>query len=190
MRWAFTAGLKHDDPYSDFWRPLSYLSHAVDVEMFGLRPAGHHLMNVGFHAAAVVALFLVLQSMTHAPWRCAFVAALFALHPLRVESVAWVTERKDVMSGLFFILTLGAYVRYARHPFSWGRYLAVAFLFALGLMSKPMVVTLPFVLLLLDYWPLGRTRWAERSLPGMSGCLRAGCSWRSCRCLGWRRHQG
>ena len=186
VRWAFTAGLTHNDPNTDYWRPLSLLSHAVDIELFGLRPAGHHLMNVGIHAAAAVALFLVLQSMTGlrrteasppgageasatqaaAPWRCALAAALFALHPLRVESVAWVTERKDVLSGLFFMLTLGAYTRYVRHPFSMPRYLAVFFLFALALMSKSMVVTLPFVLLLLDYWPLGRTRWAEPAAVG------------------------
>jgi tetratricopeptide (TPR) repeat protein len=160
-RWAFTAGLTHDDRNADYWRPLSFLSHALDIEWFGLRPAGHHLMNVAIHAAAAVALFLVLQSMTGALWRCAFVAALFALHPLRVESVAWVAERKDVLSGLFFMLTVGAYVRYVRGPFSMFRYLAVLFVFALALMSKPMVATLPLVLLLLDYWPLGRTRWSK-----------------------------
>ncbi|MGA2138107.1 MAG: tetratricopeptide repeat protein [Verrucomicrobiia bacterium] len=166
VRWAFTAGLTHHDPHADYWRPLSFLSHALDIELFRLRPAGHHLMNVGIHAAAVVALFLVLQSMTHAPWRCALVAALFALHPLRVESVAWVTERKDVLSGLFFMLTLGAYTRYVRGPFSMPRYVAVFLLFALALMSKSMVVTLPFVLLLLDYWPLGRTRWVPPVVAG------------------------
>ena len=166
VRWAFRAGLNHDDRNVDYWRPLSFLSHAVDVELFGLQPAGHHLMNVGIHAAAAVALFLVLQSMTNAPWRCAFVAALFALHPLRVESVVWVTERKDVLSGLFFMLTLGAYTRYVRRPLSLARYLAVFFLFALALMSKSMVVTLPFVLLLLDYWPLGRTRWVPPAVAG------------------------
>ena len=166
VRWALTAGLTHDERNADYWRPLSFLSHALDIELFGLRPAGHHLMNVGLHAAAAVALFLVLQSMTNAFWRCALVAALFALHPLRVESVAWVTERKDVLSGLFFMLTLGAYVGYVRHPFSLARYLAVALLFALGLMSKSMVVTLPFVLLLLDYWPLGRTRWVKPVVAG------------------------
>jgi tetratricopeptide (TPR) repeat protein len=166
VRWAFTAGLTHHDPNADYWRPLSFLSHALDIELFGLRPAGHHLINVGIHAAAAVALFLVLQSMIHAPWRCALVAALFALHPLRVESVAWVTERKDVLSGLFFILTLGAYTRYVRGPFSMTRYVAVFFVFALALMSKSMVVTLPFVLLLLDYWPLGRTRWVPPVVAG------------------------
>ena len=166
VRWAFTAGLTHKDPNADYWRPLSFLSHVLDIELFKLRPAGHHLMNVGIHAAAAVALFLVLQSMTNAPWRCAFVAALFALHPLRVESVAWVTERKDVLSGLFFMLTLGAYTRYVRGQFSLSRYLVVFFVFALALMSKSMVVTLPFVLLLLDYWPLGRTRWVPPVVAG------------------------
>ncbi len=168
VRWAFTADLTHIDQNTDYWRPVSYLSHELDVTLFGLRPAGHHLMNVGIHAAAAVALFLVLQSMTNAPWRCAFVAALFALHPLRVESVAWVSERKDVLSGLLFMLTLGAYVRYVRSPFSMTRYLAVLFVFALALMTKPMVATLPFVLLLLDYWPLGRTRWAEAVVAGQN----------------------
>jgi protein O-mannosyl-transferase len=164
VHWALTARLTHVDRYADYWRPLSFLSHALDFELFGLRPAGHHLMSVAIHAAAVVALFLVLHSMTRSLWRCALVAALFALHPLRVESVAWVTERKDVLSGLFFMLTLGAYVRYVRGPFSIPRYLTVLFGFALGLMSKSMVVTLPFVLLLLDYWPLGRTRWAKPAI--------------------------
>ena len=166
VRWAFTAGLTHHDPHANYWRPLSFLSHALDIELFGLHPAGHHLMNVGLHATAAMALFLILQSMTNAPWRCAFVAALFTLHPLRVESVAWVTERKDVLSGLFFMLTLGAYVRYVRGPFSVPRYLTVVFVFALALMSKSMAVTLPFVLLLLDYWPLGRTRWVPPVVAG------------------------
>jgi len=161
IRWAFTSDLTRDDQNADYWRPLSYLSHALDVQMFGLRPAGHHLVSLGIHVAAVVALFLVLQSMTGALWRSALVAALFALHPLRVESVAWVAERKDVLSGLFFILTLGAYARYARRPFSVYGYLVTLFTFVLALMSKSMAVTLPFVLLLLDYWPLGRTQWAK-----------------------------
>jgi hypothetical protein len=174
VHWALTAGLTHRDPNADYWRPLSFLSHALDIEMFGLQPAGHHLVNVGLHAAAAVALFLVLQSMTNAPWRSAFVAALFALHPLRVESVAWVVERKDVLSGLFFMLTLGAYTRYVRRPFSMSRYLAVFFLFALALMSKSMVMTLPFVLLLLDYWPLGRTRWVPPEVAGNDVIVPAG----------------
>src|SRR5204863_4755195 len=121
----------------------------------GLKAGGHHFTNVLLHSIGVVLLFLVLRQMTDGLWQSAFVASLFAIHPLHVESVAWISERKDVLSALFFMLTLFAYVHYARAP-SVRRYLAVAFVFALGLMSKPMLVTLPFVLLLLDYWPLKR----------------------------------
>jgi len=127
----------------------------VDCQLFGLNPCGHHFTNVLLHSVAVVLLFRVLQEMTGLVWRSAFVAALFAIHPLHVESVAWVAERKDVLSGVFFMLTLGAYARYVRcHTF--GRYLFFMLMFALGLMSKPMLVTVPLVLLLLDYWPLHR----------------------------------
>ena len=153
--WSFAAGLIHTSSNVDNWRPLSYLSHALDIQLFGLHPAGHHLMNLAIHVAASISLFLVLSSMTGTLWRSAFVAGLFALHPLHVESVAWIAERKDVLSGLFFILTLGAYTGYSRSP-SASRYLLVLGLFGLALMSKPIVVTLPFVLLLLDYWPLRR----------------------------------
>jgi len=148
--WAFTSF------HASNWHPLTWLSHMLDCQLYGLNPAGHHLTNVLLHTATVIVLFLVLRQMTGALWRSAFVAAVFAIHPLRVESVAWVAERKDVLSGLFFMLTIGAYVRYARHPWSLARYGLVALLFALGLMSKPMLVTLPVVLLLLDYWPLQR----------------------------------
>jgi len=148
--WAFTHTL------NDTWLPLTALSHMLDCQLYGLHPAGHHLTNVLLHLATVIALFLVLRDLTGAPWRSAFVAAVFAIHPLRVESVAWAAERKDVLSGLFFILTIGAYVHYARRPWSVVRYGGVLLLFALGLMCKPMLVTLPFVLLLLDYWPLQR----------------------------------
>jgi len=127
----------------------------LDVQLFGLRPAAHHLVNVFFHAINTVFLFLVLLKMTGAQWRSAFVAALFALHPLHVESVAWVAERKDVLSGFFGLLTLWAYVRYVERP-GILRYAFVAIVLALGLLSKPMLVTMPFLLLLLDYWPLGR----------------------------------
>ncbi len=138
------------------WDPLTTISHMLDCQLFGLEAGGHHLGNVLLHGAAAILLFLVLWQMTSALWRSAFVAAVFAIHPLRVESVAWVTERKDVLSGVFCMLTLAAYVRYVRQPHTTARYLAVVVLFALGLMSKSMLVTLPFVLLLLDYWPLGR----------------------------------
>ena len=158
--WAFTHS------HGANWHPLTTLSHMFDCQLFGLNPRGHHLTNVLLHTASVLLLFLVLRKMTGALWRSAFVAAVFAIHPLGVESVAWVAERKDVLSGLFFMLTLWAYWRYTQkqaarsHSFfsfvlSPAYWLALL-LFALGLMSKPMLVTLPFVLLLLDYWPLRR----------------------------------
>lgn len=137
------------------WHPLTTLSHMLDCQLWGNRAGGHHFTNIVLHTIAVVLLFLILKQMTGAIWRSAFVAALFAIHPLRVESVAWISERKDVLSAVFFMLTLGAYVRYVRSP-SVGRYLTMSILFALGLMSKSMLVTVPFVLLLLDYWPLQR----------------------------------
>jgi protein O-mannosyl-transferase len=137
------------------WHPLTTLSHMLDCQLYGLNAGGHHLTNVILHTISVLLLFLVLKQMTGGLWQSAFVAALFAIHPLHVESVAWIAERKDVLSAVFFMLTLAAYARYARAP-SPARYLLVALLFAFGLMSKPMLVTLPFVLLLLDYWPLGR----------------------------------
>jgi len=154
-RWAFQTGAASN------WHPLTWLSHLADVELYGMEPAGHHLTSVLLHTINGVLLFLLLRGMTGALWRCAFVAALFALHPLRVESVAWVSERKDVLSTMFWMLTVLAYVRYARDlkfeisnfKFFYGLSLA---LFALGLMSKPMLVTLPLILLLLDYWPLER----------------------------------
>jgi hypothetical protein len=153
--WAFSF-------HAGNWHPLTWLSHMLDCQLYGLHPGGHHLTNVLLHTATVILLFLVLRQLTGALWRSAFVAAVFAIHPLRVESVAWVAERKDVLSGLFFMLTLGAYVRYARRPWSPARYWLVVLLFALGLMSKPMLVTLPLVLLLLDYWPLQRVESAGR----------------------------
>ena len=137
------------------WHPLTTLSHMLDCQLYGLKAGGHHLTNIILHTISVLLLFLMLKQITGALWQSAFVAALFAIHPLHVESVAWIAERKDVLSAVFFMLTLAAYARYARAP-STPRYLLVALLFACGLMSKPMLVTLPFVLLLLDYWPLGR----------------------------------
>src|SRR5919197_1862118 len=139
------------------WHPVTTISHMLDCQLFGLQAGWHHFTNVLLHTVAVLLLFLVLNQMTGAFWQSAFVASLFAVHPLHVESVAWVSERKDVLSAVFFMLTLAAYVRYVRKP-SAGHYLTTALFFALGLMSKPMLVTLPFVLLLLDYWPLGRIR--------------------------------
>jgi tetratricopeptide (TPR) repeat protein len=148
--WAFTKS------HMENWHPLTWISLMLDCNLYGLNPAGHHLTNVVLQAAVAVLLFLVLRAMTGRLWPSALVAALFAIHPLRAESVAWVTERKDVLSGLFFVLCLGAYTSYARRPFSFARYSAVLLFAALGLLSKAIVVTLPFLLLLLDYWPLGR----------------------------------
>jgi len=137
------------------WHPLTWLSLMADHHFFGVNPAGYHVVNLIFHVINTILLFLVLWRMTRAVWPCAFVAAVFAIHPLHVESVAWVAERKDVLSGLFWILTMGAYSYYVEKP-ELRRYVFVLLFFILGLMSKPMLVTLPFVLLLLDYWPLRR----------------------------------
>jgi tetratricopeptide (TPR) repeat protein len=147
--WAFSKS------HAGNWHPLTWLSHMLDYELYGLKPLGHHITNLLLHIANTLLLFLLLRKITVATWKSAFVAAAFALHPVHVESVAWAAERKDVLSGLFWMLTLLAYVRYTEKP-SIGRYMLVILAFAMGLMSKPMVVTLPFVLLLLDYWPLNR----------------------------------
>ena len=184
--WSFQAR----DASFQYWHPVTWMSHLLDVQLFGLNAGRHHLVSLLFHTANAVLLFLLLQRLTGAAWRSAFVAALFALHPLHVQSVAWVAERKDVLSAFFFFLTLLAYARYAERPVISGQwsvisgpnaegrmqdaqpgvthhasritlhaalyYLLSLFLFALGLLSKPMLVTLPFVLLLLDFWPLRR----------------------------------
>ena len=149
VKWAFTSF-----EYAN-WHPLTWLSHALDCQMFGLNPVGHHYINVLLHAVNALLLFLLLESATGFSWRSFMVAALFALHPVNVESVAWAAERKNVLSMLFFLLTLHAYGWYVRHE-SVRRYSLVASLFALGLMAKPEIITLPFVLLLWDYWPLRR----------------------------------
>ena len=146
--WAFTS------TYAGHWHPMTWLSHMIDYDLYGLNPGGHHLTNLFFHVANTLLLFLLLLRMTGAPWRSSFVAALFALHPLHVESVAWVSERKDVLSTFFWMLAIGAYISYVARP-KLNRYLLVVLCFILALMSKSMAVTLPFVLLLLDYWPLG-----------------------------------
>ena len=163
--WAFS------HPVAANWHPLTVLSHALDCQLYGMRPRGHHLTSVLLHAANAALVFLLFRRLTRAFWRPAVLAALFALHPLRVESVAWISERKDVLSALFGLLTLLAYARYAREsevhsPKRGAFYLLALFLFACGLMSKPMLVTLPFVLLLLDYWPLGRLAAPEQGYPG------------------------
>jgi len=176
LLWAFQSG------YAGNWHPLTWISHMLDCHLYGLNPAGHHLTNLLFHLTNTLLLFLLLRRLTGSLWRSAFVAALFAWHPLHVESVAWASERKDVLSTCFFLLTIWAYARYAEGgresaecrmqnaetrnlqpatlltPPVSRYYVLSLFLFALGLMSKPMLVTLPFVLLLLDYWPLQRLR--------------------------------
>ncbi|MCK5784871.1 MAG: tetratricopeptide repeat protein, partial [Desulfobacterales bacterium] len=149
LRWAVTS------TYATNWHPMTWLSHILDVQLYGMAPGSHHLTNVLFHVANALMLFLVFRRMTDGLWRSAFVAALFALHPLHVESVAWVAERKDVLSTFFWLLTMWCYARYAERP-GTKRYIPVVLFFILGLMSKPMLVTLPFILLLMDYWPLKR----------------------------------
>ena len=156
IKWAFTSTVAAN------WHPLTWLSHAFDYQLFALNPAGHHFDSVLIHSVNAVLLFLLLLWGTKRVGPSLLVAALFAVHPLNVESVAWVAERKNVLSMWFFLLAIGAYGWYARKP-GWRRYLLVAMLFAAGLMAKPMVITLPFVLLLLDYWPLERI--AFRSAP-------------------------
>jgi len=149
VRWAFTAF------HAANWHPLTWLSHQLDCQLYGLRAGGHHLTNLFFHVANTLLLFLFLAHTTREVWASVLVAALFAVHPMHVESVAWVAERKDVLSTFFWLAVMWAYAWYVAAPLVW-RYLAVLLLFALGLMAKPMLVTLPLVLLLLDYWPLGR----------------------------------
>ena len=149
LTWAFNVG------YGGNWHPLTWMSHMLDCTLFGLNPAGHHAINLALHITNTILLFLILLRMTRARWQSAFVAALFAVHPLHVESVAWAAERKDVLCTLFWMICTMAYVWYLEQP-NRRRYLLVAGVFALGLMTKPMAVTLPFVLLLLDIWPLRR----------------------------------
>src|ERR1700730_11075153 len=144
------------DTQTNNWHPLTIISHMIDCQLFDLKAGGHHFTNVFLHTIAAVLLFFWLSNITGRFWASAFVTALFAIHPLRVESVAWIAERKDVLSAVFFFLTLAAYVRYTRAR-SFGRYLTMSILFACGLMSKPMLVTTPVVLLLLDYWHIKRT---------------------------------
>jgi protein O-mannosyl-transferase len=185
--WAFKTG------HASNWHPLTWLSHMLDCQLFGLKAGGPHLVSVGFHIANTLLLFLLLRRMTGALWRSALVAALFALHPMHVESVAWASERKDVLSAFFFLLTIWAYARHvevqspksnvqsqgtrstqhaARFTFHVSRfYLLSLSFFALGLMSKPMLVTMPFVLLLIDYWPLRRSGATNRESQPVTGLL-------------------
>jgi protein O-mannosyl-transferase len=157
VSWALTSA------HAENWHPLTWLSHILDYKLFGLNPAGHHLTNLMLHIINTLLLFFILQKMTGSTWPSAFVAALFAIHPLHVESVAWIAERKDVLSTLFWLLTILAYWHYTQRP-TLLRYSGTLILFSLGLMAKPMLVTLPFVLLLLDYWPLKRAVDSKRTI--------------------------
>jgi protein O-mannosyl-transferase len=157
ISWAFT------NVKAGFWFPMTWISHIVDYTLYGMNPKGHHFNNLLFHIANVVLLFLVLYRMTGALWRSACVSTLFALCPLNVEPVAWVSSRKDVLSTFFWMLTIYCYAIYAEKP-GLKRYLLVLLAFILGLMSKPMIITLPFVLILLDYWPLNRLQFCYSSL--------------------------
>ncbi len=155
IMWAFTS------IEASNWHPITWLSHMADVQFYGLNPRGHHLTNVAIHTASALLLFLLLLRLTACLWQSFFVAALFALHPLHVESVAWVAERKDVLSAFFWFLTLFFYYEYVAKR-KTSSYILALFSFVLGLMSKPMLVTLPIVMLLMDFWPLGRYRHEQR----------------------------
>lgn len=168
--WAFTT------THASNWHPLTWLSHMVDCHLFGLNPGAHHFTNVLLHVANTLLLFLVFHRMTRAVWDSACVAALFALHPLHVESVAWIAGRKDLLSTFCWLLTIGLYLRYVKCP-RYTRYLLVLLSFSLGLMAKPMLVTLPFVLLLLDYWPLGRLESTNSSLTTKSDTGKSTVFW-------------
>jgi protein O-mannosyl-transferase len=173
INWAFT------NVHFYFYHPLTWISLLADFQLYGLAPWGYHLTSILLHTAATLVLFWAFWRMTGDVWPSALVAALFAIHPLHVESVAWAAERKGTLSGLLFMLALAAYVPYARRPESWARYLTVVAIFALGLLSKPMVVTLPCVLLLLDYWPLGRMRLARNGCSSFGTSLAAECEVRN-----------
>ena len=170
IKWAFTTG------HAANWHPLTWLSHMLDIEIYGLNPMGHHWTNLQIHIVNSILLFLVLKMMTGALWQSGFVAGLFALHPLHVESVAWIAERKDVLSTLFWILSMWAYVRYVRQHDKKYYFILILF-FILGLMSKPMLVTLPFVLLLLDFWPLSRLQSTAKGHYNFSCKTLAGLIW-------------
>ncbi|HUU41680.1 MAG TPA: glycosyltransferase family 39 protein, partial [Desulfatiglandales bacterium] len=149
ITWAFTT------THMGNWHPLTWLSHMLDCQLFGMNPGWHHLTNLFLHIINILLLFIVLKKMTGNLWQSGLVASLFALHPLHVESVAWISERKDVLSTFFWMLTMWSYIYYVNSPCA-KRYLLVLLFLTLGLMSKPMLVTIPFVLILLDYWPLNR----------------------------------
>ncbi len=160
VKWAFTTF------HAGMWFPMTWLSHILDYQLYGLHPKGYLLTNLFFHITNALLLFIVLLRMTGALWQTSFVAVMFALHPLNVESVAWVAERKNVLSTLFWLLTIWAYIRYVQKT-NVTRYCLVVLFFTCGLMSKAMLVTLPFVLLLLDYWPMGRFKFGNKNEPDL-----------------------
>ena len=162
LLWSFTTG------YAVNWHPLTWISHMIDCALFGTAAGNHHLVSVLFHICNSLLLFIILRALSGAFWRSALVAALFALHPLHVESVVWVSERKDVLSAFFFFLTIGCYIWYVRQR-GCGQYFLIVLCFALALMAKPMAVTLPFVLLLLDFWPLNRITFRENTAAKQDG---------------------
>ena len=165
VRWAFTT------TRAEFWHPLTWLSYMLDTQLFGVNPGGYLFTNLLLHVLNSILLFFIFKNMTAATWQSAFVASLFAIHPLHVESVAWIAERKDVLSTLFWMLTIGFYLHYVKRPGPL-RYLMVCIAFVLGLMAKPMMVTLPFVLLLLDAWPLDRLKYRTSPNAFISSFLR------------------
>jgi len=162
IKWAFTT------LYTTNWHPLTWLSLLAEYQLFGLNPMGYHIVGIVLHALNAVLLFFVFRGLTGEKWRSVAVASLFAVHPLNIESVVWIAERKNLLSTLLWILTIWSYLRYARRPGAV-RYLEAVLFFTLGLMSKPMAVSLPFVLLMLDYWPLRRFCLAEDRLTGGTG---------------------
>lgn len=167
LYWAFST------KYFGLWNPLIWISFMIEYHLFGFNAGGYHWTNVIFHIFNTILLFFLFRNLTGAVWRSAFVAALFAIHPINVESVAWIAERKNVLSTFFWMLTMLFYVRYVREP-NWKRYLPIFICFALGLMSKPMLVTLPFVLLLIDYWPLNRAALYTQEETNIAAALKSG----------------
>ena len=155
--WAFDIAADEDKHY---WHPLTSISHMIDIQLFGLNPHMHHLSNLFFHTLNTILLFLVFSLMTGDAWKCFFMATLFAIHPMNIESTAWIAERKNLLSTMFWMLTMLAYIFYAKKP-AFSRYLLVFLAFGCGLLAKPILVVLPFVLLLMDFWPLKRTKWAD-----------------------------
>jgi len=173
IAWAFQANLTHHEPGAEYWEPLTLITRLADVQFHGLNPSGHHLTSVLLHLAAGLVLFGAMNALLRSPVRAGFIAALFLVHPLHVEAVAWLAARKDVLNGLFYFATIWAYAWYAARP-DWRRYLLVCASFLAANMAKPMAVSLPFVLLLLDFWPLRRLPWPVSLPSSIRSALRIG----------------